>query len=133
MECHKIGQITPSGGIIEFNGPIYGNIDEIVAESDGNLWFTEFDVNKIGRITPSGNITVFALPASLTDPLGITAGPNGNIWFTAIKSFGRITTSGKITKFATPNAEPLSITIGPDSALWFTQGGNKIGRFTLSQ
>src|SRR5438034_11666703 len=50
---------------------------------------TEDSGNKIGRITPAGVITEFPLPPNLNcppngsnSPLGITAGPDGNLWFT---------------------------------------------------
>jgi streptogramin lyase len=41
----------------------------------------------IGRITPSGTITEFRIPATMSYPFGsvpqdITAGPDGNLWFT---------------------------------------------------
>ncbi len=39
--------------------------------------------NKIGRITPGGIITEYPLhPQVQTEPRGITAGPDGNLWFT---------------------------------------------------
>jgi virginiamycin B lyase len=37
--------------------------------------------NRIGRITPAGDITEFPLPRPLTRSFGITAGPDGNLWF----------------------------------------------------
>ena len=43
--------------------------------------FTESDANKIGRITTAGVVTQFPLPAGNT-PTSITAGPDGNLWFT---------------------------------------------------
>ena len=38
--------------------------------------------NQIGRITPDGQITEFAVPTANSRPEFITAGPDGNIWFT---------------------------------------------------
>jgi sugar lactone lactonase YvrE len=69
-------------------------------------------------------------------PDGITAGPDGNLWFTEFlgNRIGRITPAGVVTEFnagISPNAAPLSITAGPDGNLWFTeQTGNQIGRIT---
>ncbi len=155
---HQIGRITPSGTITEFalptpNSGSFG----ITAGPDGNLWFTEcaLDSNgfciggsKIGRITPSGTITEFAVPNAdgLPDssPWDITAGPDGNLWFTEIygHQIERITPSGTITEFALPSANsgPWDITAGPDGNLWFTdcvgrgdcRGGGRIGRITPS-
>jgi virginiamycin B lyase len=72
---------------------------------------------------------------SLTAPYGITAGPDGNLWFTdegnlsaGSGKIGRITTSGAITEFGSLS-NPTQITPGPDGNLWFTETGNgKIGR-----
>ncbi|HEY7360690.1 MAG TPA: NHL repeat-containing protein, partial [Streptosporangiaceae bacterium] len=68
-------------------------------------------------------------------PLGITAGPDGNLWFTeGAGRIGRITPQGAITEFSTgisPGAEPTGIAAGPDGNLWFTESaGNRIGRIT---
>ena len=58
-------------------------------------------------------------------PLGITAGPDGALWFTGLSGnrIGRITTAGVITEFTVPTADsvPIGITAGPDGALWFTE------------
>ena len=70
-------------------------------------------------------------------PPGITAGPDGALWFTELdgNKIGRITTAGTITEFTIPTggSNPIGITAGPDGALWFTEGnGNKIGRITTT-
>ena len=94
----------------------------------------------IARITPHGKVTEFR--KGLTPnihPWGITAGPDGNLWFTqhttpldsVQKSIvGRITPSGVITEFSaglSPKAGPFGITQGPDGNLWFADSGNKPG------
>lgn len=66
---------------------------------------------------------------------GITAGPDGAVWFTerSAGKIGRISVSGLISEFALSNsgAQPYVITAGPDGALWFTEiMSNKIGRIT---
>jgi virginiamycin B lyase len=68
---------------------------------------------------------------------GITAGPDGAIWFTDSGNgvVGRITTHGKITlQTAVSAGVSNGITTGPDGALWFTSGGNPahIGRITTA-
>jgi streptogramin lyase len=69
-------------------------------------------------------------------PTGITAGPDGALWFTNYgnNSIGRITTSGTVTTYtASGISHPQDITVGPDGALWFTDfGGGGIGRITTS-
>ena len=70
-------------------------------------------------------------------PHNITAGPDGNLWFTEPSAgrIGRITPAGVITEFSagiSPNASPRGITSGPDGNLWFTEvSGHRIGRITL--
>ncbi len=76
-------------------------------------------------------------------PLGITAGPDGNLWFTefadSANKIGRITPAGVVTEFDIPSglAESTVITAGPDGNLWFIEwsydGYNpKIGRIDPS-
>jgi hypothetical protein len=86
----------------------------------------------IGRITPSGEIIEISVPA-VPDPVGITAGPDGNVWFTdGDGSVGRVTPQGAVTSFPTPNSSPNSIAAGPDGNLWFTEvDGNRIGRLEI--
>jgi len=69
-------------------------------------------------------------------PYGITAGPDGNLWFTELvgNRIGRITPLGVVTEFSagiTAGAGLAGITAGPDGNLWFTEAdGNRIGRIT---
>jgi virginiamycin B lyase len=69
------------------------------------------------------------------NPYGITAGPDGALWFTEgmANKIGRITTAGAFTEYPvpTPNSGLDPITAGPDGALWFTEGfAMKIGKIT---
>jgi streptogramin lyase len=68
-------------------------------------------------------------------PYVITAGPDGNLWFTENggNRIGRITPpTGFVTEFSagiSPGAGLYGITAGPDGNLWFTEStGNRIGR-----
>ena len=87
---------------------------------------------------PSHDIfTQFTIPYSGAGPDGITAGPDGNMWYvdTGTNSIGVITMSGAITEYPlpTPNAKPYQIAAGPDGNLWFTEiNVDKIGRITTS-
>src|SRR5260370_19901113 len=86
--------------------------------------------------------TEYPIPTSNSLPLGITAGHDGNLWFTEYDTnqIGRITTAGLITKFPLPTSfgptsrfEPFGITAGPDGNLWFTEvNRSPIGRITPS-
>ncbi len=73
--------------------------------------------------------------ATISDPTGITAGPDGNLWFTNAgnnSSIGRVTPAGVVTKFTDPTiSHPEGIAAGPDGNLWFTNNyNNSIGRIT---
>jgi sugar lactone lactonase YvrE len=68
----------------------------------------------------------------------ITAGSDGNLWFTEFGSggptgkIGRITPSGVVTEFAAPLAAgALGITAGPDGNLWYARSDG-VGRITTS-
>ena len=87
-------------------------------------------------IAAGQTISLFPL-ANSSDPAGITAGPDGNLWFTETRAnrIGRITPEGVIAEFATPTipSGPVGITSGPDGALWFAEeAGNSIGRITTN-
>ena len=89
-----------------------------------------------GTGTRSPVITEFALPTQGGIPYQITAGPDGNLWFTEIvgNHIGRISPSGSISEFSIPtsNSKPYGIALGLDHQLWFTEElGNKIARITV--
>lgn len=77
----------------------------------------------------------FPLPSGAV-PHGITAGPDGNLWFAEFygNKIGRLTPAGSLTEFPLPTAFsfPEDITAGPDGALWFTESSSsgRIGRIT---
>jgi hypothetical protein len=85
---------------------------------------------------PVGAVAEFPVPTSTSDPVGIAAGPDGNLWFAEQGGkIGRITPSGTITEFTVPTSvsQPVGIAAGADGNLWFTeQSGNKIGRIAPS-
>jgi streptogramin lyase len=82
-----------------------------------------------------GTITEFSVPTVGSTLSAITAGPDGNLWFTENigNQIGRITPGGAITEFPVPtSASGLTvITAGPDGNLWFIEYyANQIGRIT---
>jgi streptogramin lyase len=64
----------------------------------------------------------------------MTAGPDGNVWFSDFISVGRITPSGNVTRFPiASNSFPGGITTGPDGNIWFTlfaSDHQRIGRIS---
>jgi len=83
-----------------------------------------------------GHFTEYGIPTSGSGPIGITAGPDGNVWFTESNGdkIGTITTSGKITEYTLPtggNSDLDAITYGPNHNMWFTEiNTNTIGEIT---
>jgi streptogramin lyase len=80
-------------------------------------------------------ITEFKVPSAGSFPQGITAGPDGKIWFTETASnrVGCITTNGVITEFPIGGgARTLAgIAAGSDGRLWFcANGSGQIGAIT---
>ena len=71
-----------------------------------------------------------------SSPAGITAGPDGNVWFVEEHGdrVGRLAPSGALAEFPLRNARSFAraITAGPDGALWFTELTGRIGRVTTS-
>jgi virginiamycin B lyase len=141
----KVGQLNAAGSISENVTPTKGSAPWGMASGPGpnlNVWFTESAVGKVGQITTTGPpYTEYTLPVPNTKPVGITLGPDGNMWVTdpGTNSVWRIQQLKKrpfvkFTQFAlTGNAQPMAITTGPDSAMWFTEPGtNRIGRLPTS-
>jgi len=86
---------------------------------------------------PTRPTVTTAANAAPTGPSDITRGPEGNLWFTGVKTNGirRITPRGRITLFSipTPHSTPRRITRGPDGNLWFMElTEERIGHTTLS-
>jgi streptogramin lyase len=134
---NAFGLRMPSGSIVSvpsLSGPAAG-----VAISDGYGWLTEPGANRIARVDGFGFVTEFQLPGGMS-PEGITAGPDGNVWFTekgGKGAIGMITPTGTVTQYTaglTQNSQPTAITAGPDGNLWFTETANpgRIGRITPS-
>jgi virginiamycin B lyase len=93
----------------------------------------------------NGPIMEFPIPTSHSVPVGITRGPDGNVWFSEDEAnkIGRITPSGDhVDEFVLPppwpenNATtrgPYDITTGPDGNLWFVENFgpyDSIGKIT---
>lgn len=89
-----------------------------------------------GELT--GTISEFPLTVPHFLPGDITAGSDGNLWFTALAEktpagiVERITPQGSVKVFQLPNGSfSNSITSGPDGNLWIKEPG-KIGRITTT-
>jgi len=85
------------------------------------------------KVKPIGQITEYSLPSG-SQPIGITEGSGGDLWFTdnGTNKVGKTTTSGTITEYSLPaGSEPGGIVAGPDKNLWFAETKD-IGKITTS-
>lgn len=110
---------------------------------DGSLWMAGVDA--FTRITPAGAITQF--PITIPGPapscgtgcksvVGLTAGPDGAMWFAdGWGHIGRITSNGTTTYTRVADQlemGPIPMGAGPDGNVWFSLDGNNIKRITPS-
>ena len=107
--------------------------DGIVLGPDGNIWFSEGEVDRIARVTPDGRITEFG--AGMTPgsrPLSIVV-RDGALWFSQADGgrVARMTLDGDVTEFPIPSSDsqPRAMTLHPDGSIWFVEtGANALGR-----
>jgi streptogramin lyase len=94
----------------------------------------------LGLAAPAQAVTIdeFTSPVIKNGgPLDVTAGPDGNLWFTELSAsrVGRITPAGQITDWSNGagvslDSQPRGIAAGPDGNLWFVESPGRIGRIT---
>ncbi|HTV72760.1 MAG TPA: hypothetical protein VME66_03515, partial [Candidatus Acidoferrales bacterium] len=131
-EINAISTISAGSGVHDF---------AVVRTGSGSatLWYSETAVGKVGSFTSS---TDAALPTANGAPIGLTQGPDGNVWVceTAASKLARIvpndggTAQATSTEFAlTAGSQPQEIVSGPNGTLWITEPGtNKIGVFSTT-
>ena len=131
-----------------------------MVDSQGRVWFTDEGLAAVGVYNPSTQtVTEYDLPGTTgpgathdthASPVGITVGPDGNIWFaqqgddligmidpnTAPESGGSApmpVSAGVVTVYAsgTTIASPTNI-VTADGKLWITDNDGHIGEFDPS-
>jgi len=145
----SIGRITPSGAITEYRDTTeYGYPVSLAVGADGAIWFigdysfgTDLSALVVASISSSGIYGAHFTPQGSASVCcvanGGAAGPDGNIWWTAIWQTRYVALVGKtsptdsgigypvpsLPTSAFPNFEPMMIAAGPDGNLWFTAQG----------
>jgi streptogramin lyase len=135
----KVGRINPTTkAVAEFAVPTANAEPEaITVDKNGNIWFAEYNADRIAELSPNDpdSITEYDVPGT---PLGIVAGPDGNIWFTENANGHKIgvfspTSDTVINQYALPSGDSAgAITLGPDQNLWYADPSGKIGTITTS-
>ncbi|MGA8575564.1 MAG: hypothetical protein WB609_07750 [Candidatus Cybelea sp.] len=125
-----ISSMTTSGSITNFPIPSGVFVIALALGPDNNEWFADNGHDAIGKMTPSGVLTEYELPDAQTHmPVGISKGPDGNVWFLATDSYGtspeagKVTPSGTITEYQLPlNCSNVTdaIVSGNDGNLWIS-------------
>lgn len=104
---------------------------------DGKVWMTIFSPAAIATMNVDGSgYRKFSDPFPGSAPWMITAGSDGNMWFTDMGNgmIGRVTPTGNITEFALPGSPGggWAILSAADGRVYFTtQGGPPIGKLPL--
>ena len=121
----------------------------ITSGPDGAVWFAASvpgGYESIGRMcvivgTPAdcsavGQTAYYPVPTNGAGVMSITAGPDGNLWFTEYVAgkIGRVTLAGQVTEFPLSwnHLGPGAITAGADGNLWFTTDHQVMGRITTA-
>lgn len=121
--CDRIGRITPSGAVAEFQLPENTHPVGIITGPDGNLWFTVSGRNALGRITPGGRYREIGLQLEGFSPGELVIGPDGLFWFTYAHGIARASTTGEMFTYPLEGVALNSgITLGPDGNMWFATG-----------
>ena len=72
----------------------YGSFGGCVARlaTTKTLWFTETAANRVAQVTTDGDIFEYAIPTPASQPIGLTHGPDGAVWFAefAANKIGRL-------------------------------------------
>jgi len=154
-EFGAIGIFNPNTGTIVKEVPLLSGSKEepfgIAVGPDGNIWYTEGVLNStytgyvsfgVGTINTNAETLIPEIPVTASsEPFGITAGPDGNMWFAVTgtnmvagtidfinPSTREITLAPKIPTNEVPTLpNPTAITAGPDGNIWFADGSGAIG------
>lgn|GEM_PF-1470904 len=123
----------------------------LIAAADQFNLATEQAQNILNTVEFTGCVLPACAPAAPAQPIehdiptanawagGITAGPDGAVWFveTGANKIGRISEEGQITEYPVPTPHAIDgeqgfIAVGPDGALWFNEDlAKKLGRITM--
>jgi streptogramin lyase len=123
LDAHGDLTTIPQSAELEPDGPL-------TLGPDGAMWLVELEAGAIARIAPDGTVSRIPLPG--LRPWSITAGPDGNVWFTADAHkagtslfVGRLTAAGALATFPLKGdlVDFQQITAGADGNLWVATDG----------
>jgi streptogramin lyase len=106
--------------------PVPAAIGSIVTGPDGNVWFTEPNVNRIGIINPTSHaVAEVPLPAGVGHLSGIAVGPDLKVWFADDHGVGVV---DPVTRVVVQVVGPAgtSIAAGADGRMWYAAGTSMV-------
>jgi virginiamycin B lyase len=105
-----------------------------ITSPHGSVWAIDY-TGRVCKISANGTVTRYTGVGD--NPYGISAGPDGAMWYCNSDpdgSIGRIDYNGKVTNtYHGTGPDPYSVVAGPDGAMWFTRAYTSgIGRITTT-
>jgi virginiamycin B lyase len=111
----------------------------IQVDTDGTIWFAEFQAGKIGQFDPkTEKFREFALPGPETTPYALAIGKNHTLWYSSehLDVIGNLDPkTGHVTEYPFPQAENTmrEFYLDAQGRMWFaTPANNKVGYFYLA-
>ena len=139
---NRIVKVDPKGVETPFV-PVDGSttgLSGLVLDGKGNVWFSKNRGGIIGKFPVAGGEGVeYAIPEQNAFPVGLTIGPDGEVWYyDPVKhKIGTVAQDGSITSFEgppklNPGLSPTGMAAGIDNSLWFSDlGQNALFKFDL--
>jgi streptogramin lyase len=123
----KIDRITPNGKITPFTvAALNGAASEscgFALGANGDIYFAT-DNDGVGYITTKGKSGLISTGDNGAQPVGLTLGPDGNIWFIDVSGpyIGKIMPNGQFTDYNSGigGGANWGIASGADGRIWYT-------------
>lgn len=140
------GGPLPGATFLEYPVPVAGNLpgavppgcwpDDLMGDSQGNIWFAQHHSNEIGRMSATGQYTGFPVltQRSLMDSIVVDSA-HGLVWASQSdgNSLARLDmATGSVTEipYVRPDASVGDLALDADGNVWLTlgyEGGNRSG------
>ena len=111
----------------------------IQIDTDGTIWFAEFQAGKIGQFDPkTETFKEFTLPGPETTPYALAIDKNHTLWYSSehLDVIGNLDPkTGHVTEYPFPQAENTmrEFYLDAQGRMWFgTPANNKVGYFYLA-
>jgi virginiamycin B lyase len=132
----SVNRVTLNGAVTSFPVPpeASGTVRNLTVGPDGAIWFSVNGLAVLGRATITGVVTTDISFELIGEPVGMGAGPDGNMWVTdQYDRIHRVTPDGAITSFqgndvnSTISNRLTFLPTNDRQGLWFA-GGDGIAR-----